>query len=56
MSGAEEMSNAMTQFALWLKWYPEDFKGAVEAASDFIDTEADLDAFEAELERIKNRG
>jgi hypothetical protein len=33
---------AVDQYIMWLKNYPNDFKGAVEAASDFLDTLSDV--------------
>lgn len=48
------VENALDNFFLWLKWEPSDYKGAVEAASDFLDTVEEVDAFEAELRKIKD--
>jgi len=47
------MTEAMTQFTMWLKWYPGDLDGAIAAASDFIDNESDLDEFVAEFKAIE---
>lgn len=37
---------AFQSYVQWLLWYPQDYKGATEAASDFIDTEEDLNELE----------
>jgi len=38
----------------WLKNYPHDYKGATDAASDFIDDLDDFEKFEAMLSELKN--
>jgi hypothetical protein len=39
--------DAFANYLLWIKWYPGDFKGATEAAGDFIDTMEDMDGLES---------
>ena len=39
--------SAFDNYLLWLKYSPSDYKGATEAASDFIDTIEDMNEFEA---------
>jgi hypothetical protein len=34
--------NAFENYKMWLKSYPGDYKGAIEAASDFIETQGDV--------------
>lgn len=38
--------SAFDNYLLWLKYSPNDYKGATEAASDFIDTIEDMNEFE----------
>jgi len=33
-------------YLLWLKWYPRDYEGATAAASDHVETAAEVDALE----------
>lgn len=37
---------AFTNFLLWLSWYPADYKGAVAFASDYLETEQDVNDLE----------
>lgn len=37
---------AFESYIEWLRWHPQDYKGATEAASDFIEDKADMDEFE----------
>jgi hypothetical protein len=42
------MKNALDAFRffeLWLSWYPGNYKAAVAAAGDFLETEADFEEF-----------
>ena len=38
--------SAFNQYIMWIRNYPGDFKGATDAAGDFIDTEEDMDGLE----------
>jgi len=40
---------AYKNYQLWLSWYPNDIKGAIDFASDYLETEQDVDEFEKEI-------
>ena len=47
MTATQNAKQAFDQYVMWIANYPGDFKGATEAASDFIDTSEEMDQFEA---------
>ena len=46
---------AFNNYLLWLKYSPNDYKGATEAASDFIDDIADMNEFEALIRKAAGK-
>jgi hypothetical protein len=49
LSRASKTSNvalALSNFQMWLGWYPADYTGATEFAGDMIETLAEADEFE----------
>lgn len=43
---------AIKNYLLWLKNYPMDYKGATEAAGDFLDTPAEVEQFITAIKSI----
>ena len=46
---------AFESYVQWLGWYPQDYKGATEAAGDFIDDESDMDEFETMIRKAAGK-
>ena len=44
---------AFANYLMWLINYPNDYKGATEAASDFIENEGDLKVLESNIARTR---
>lgn len=47
--------SAFDNYIMWLSWYPNDYKGATEQASSFIDTIQDMDEFQAMVKAIAGK-
>ena len=47
--------SAFENYLLWLKYNPNDYKGATDAASDFIDTVQDMNEFEALIRKAAGK-
>ena len=45
----DNAKQAFKNYQLWLSWYPGDIKGAIEFASDYLETEQDVNEFENEI-------
>lgn len=46
---------ALESYIQWIRWYPSDYEGATEAASDFIDNEDDMNEFESSARQMANQ-
>jgi hypothetical protein len=46
------VKQAFDQYIMWIANYPGDFKGATEAASDFIDSAEEVDQLKSLLEKV----
>ena len=55
MSNNNNAIQAFNQYVMWITNCPGDFKGATEAASDFIDTIEDLDQLEELLRKAAGK-
>lgn len=49
----DNVQYAVTNFMLWLSWYPNDFGRAVQFAGDCLDTEEEIDRFTKEIEKLR---
>jgi hypothetical protein len=55
MANTNNAKQAFDQYVMWIANYPGDFKGATEAASDFIDTTEELDQLEALIRKAAGK-
>jgi tRNA-dihydrouridine synthase len=53
MKNKTNVEQAIINFKMWLGWYANDIKGAIEFASDQLETVSDVDEFEAALKKLK---
>ena len=54
-SRTNNAKQAFDQCVMWIANYPGDFKGAMEAASDFIDTIEELEELEALIRKAAGK-
>lgn len=47
--------HAFENYITWLKYSPNDYQGATDAASDFIDSIQDMDEFEALIRKAAGK-
>ena len=48
----ENVQVALTNYVLWLSWYPGDYAGATKFASDHIETVAEVDELEKQIKAV----
>lgn len=51
----DNAQQAFSNYLLWLSRYPGDYKGATDAASDFIDTLEEFDQFAALIKQAAGK-